>query len=121
MSCCKKFGCKNTNPQQLPTEEMRAANTITTAREIVIKLLDIAHLNNKILPGDISPLRLANLIDDLINVKNKPAQPATTQTTQQDFVLKFGPGKAYELYLPAGSSLAPTPKDPQTTFNFEAM
>lgn len=97
MSCCKNNKCKNFNEQQLPVSELSARETLTAAREIVGKLLGLAHLNNKILPGDISPLRLANLIADLLRIG---AAPAPTTATD-NFVLKFGPNKAYELHLPA--------------------
>lgn len=122
MSCCKKSDCKNAAAQNLPTSEFNALDTFAAAKVAMTKLLSVAHLNNKILPGDISPLYLANLIADLI--RRQPAQPpasdAPTPAAQnRDFILRFGPNKAYELHLPGGSSTTPEIKDPQKFFDFD--
>jgi hypothetical protein len=119
MSCCKKSGCTSFTEQQLPASDFSARDTLAAARAVVTKLLDIAHLNNKILPSEISPLRLANLIDELLRGREniKPdAQPVVGE-----FVLKFGPNKAYELHLPAGAAVAPESKDPQKMFDFDRL
>lgn len=119
MSCCKKSGCKNFTEQQLPASDFSARDTLAAARAVVTKLLDIAHLNNKILPAEISPLRLANLIDELLRGRDVAAPD--TQAMSGSFVLKFGPNKAYELHLPAGAAVAPEPKDPQKMFDFDRL
>lgn len=119
MGCCKKSGCKNFTEQQLPVGDFSARDTLAAARAVVTKLLDIAHLNNKILPAEISPLRLANLIDELL--RGREALKPDAQPVAGEFVLKFGPNKAYELHLPAGAAVEPAPKDSQKMFDFDRL
>lgn len=118
MSCCKNQTCKNTTQQNLPTSNISANDALTAAKAVVAKLLQIAHFNNKILPSEISPLLLANLIAELLQQCER--SPATVLPQRgENFVLKFGPNKAYELHLPAGTPKVAQQADPQKMFNFE--
>lgn len=117
MSCCKKSCCKKASPN-LPASSLRAKDVLNTARLVVERLLSVAHFNNTILPADISPLKLANLINDL----RAALRPDAAAEPPTNYVLKFGPNKAYELHLPATNSEPPAfAPDPQQKFDFESL
>lgn len=122
MSCCKNANCKKSaNSTTMPADEFKAKDMFFVAQEAVIKLLNIAHLNNRVLPPDISPLKLANLIHELVT--SKKTIDDATRADSGNYVLKFGPNKAYELHLPAalGSDAEAQTPDPQKTFDFESF
>lgn len=117
MSCCKKLCCKKAEAD-FPASSLQAKDVLNTARLVVAKLLNVAHFNNTILPADISPLKLANLINDLRAALRRESPPET----HASYVLKFGPNKAYELHLPATNSGPPAlAPDPQQKFDFESF
>lgn len=118
MGCCKKQTCNNYAKQDLPTSNISAQAGLDAAKVVVEKLLQLAQFNNKILPSEISPLRLAQLIAELVGQREQNT-PTVQPAAVDHFVLKFGPNKAYELHLPAGADISAPQKDAQKMFNFD--